>query len=326
MKHFLRDDDITASQQRMLLTLTDELRAAPTAPLLATPVPDLTEATVPRSIAVVFEKESTRSRLSFHVAITQLGGSPVVVDSQTSQLARGETIEDTARVLSGYVDAIVFRTYTQERALALAHAARVPVINALTDAFHPCQALADVYTIAENFGSATGRTLAYVGDTGNNMSQSYLLAGALAGLHVRVAGPPQYQPAPDVVARAAALAKTAGGSVSTTHDCRAAVDGADVVATDTWVSMGQQDGQQRLRDLRDYQVNSDLVKLAAPHAIVLHCLPAHRGEEITDEVMDGPQSRVFDQAENRLHAQKALLAWLVAGHGGPAAAKEHLSK
>ncbi len=319
MKHFLRDDDLTAPQQQMLLDFAEQLRNAPAAPML------VKAETAPASVALIFEKESTRSRVSFHVAITDLGGSPVVLDAQGSQLARGESIQDTARVLSRYVDAIVFRTHAHDRAHALAQASQVPVINALTDTFHPCQALADINTIASNFGSAAGRTITFVGDAGNNMAHSYLLAGALAGAHVRLAGPAQHQPNPEIMARAAPIAQANGGSVSATTDRHAAVDGADVVATDTWVSMGQQDAKSRVRALQEYQLNAELLKLAAREAIVLHCLPAHRGEEITDEVADGPQSRIFDQAENRLHTQKALLAWLVAGHQG-LSAKENLPK
>ncbi|MGH8795256.1 MAG: ornithine carbamoyltransferase [Stackebrandtia sp.] len=306
MKHFLRDDDLAGDAQRRLLDAAAALKAGRDAGVGG----DLLHS---RSVAVVFEKESTRTRMSFQVGIAELGGNPVVVDAQSSHLARGETIEDTARVLSRYVDAIVIRTFGDDRIRALAAASDVPVVNALTDGFHPCQLLADLLTVAEEFGDVAGRTLAYVGDAANNMSHSYLLAGALAGAHVRVAGPPGYLPDPEILERASVLAAQARGSVDVTEDPKAAVDGADVVATDTWVSMGQDDRDKRLKDLAPYQVNAALLRGAAEHVVALHCLPAHRGEEITDEVMDGPASRVFDQAENRLHAQKALLAWLVDG-------------
>jgi ornithine carbamoyltransferase len=302
VRHFLKDDDLTRDEQLALIASARRLKADRFArqPLAG-----------PKSVAVIFEKESTRTRMSFQVGIAELGGNPVVVDAKNSHLSRGETIEDTARVLSRYVDAIVIRTFGDDRINALAKASGVPVVNALTDGYHPCQLLADLLTIAEEFGEVAGRTIAYVGDAANNMSHSYLLAGALAGAHVRVAGPSGYRPDPAIVERANVLAAASGGSAVVAADAPAAVDGADVVATDTWVSMGQNDREQRLSDLEDYRLDAALLSRAARHAIVLHCLPAHRGEEITDEVIDGPRSRVFDQAENRLHAQKALLAWLM---------------
>src|SRR5204863_3978260 len=269
-----------------------------------------------RAVAVIFEKPSLRTRVSFEVGIAQLGGHPVVIDAQATHFGRGETIEDAARVLSRYVDAIVIRTFADQRLAGLAQASTVPLVNALTDGYHPCQLLADHLTIRERLGGTAGRTLAYVGDAANNMANSYLLAGATAGMHVRVAGPPGFDPDPVVVARAAEIAAWTGGSVDVLRDPREAADGADVIATDTWTSMGQEsDGRDRLTPLWPYQVNAALLATAADHAIVLHCLPAHRGEEITDEVLDGPASAVFDQAENRLHAQKALLAWLVGKTG-----------
>jgi ornithine carbamoyltransferase len=278
-----------------------------------------------KSVAVIFEKQSLRTRVSFDVGIAQLGGHPLVIDAQGTHFGRGETVTDAARVLSRYVDAIVIRTFSDERLAALAAASTVPVVNALTDGFHPCQLLADLLTVRERFGRAAkvdggvdggtaGRILAYVGDAANNMSHSYLLAGATAGMHVRVAGPSGYDPDPVVVSRAVDVAAWTGGSVQVLRDPHEAVDGAHVVATDTWTSMGQEeDGRDRYTPFWPYQVNKDLLAAAHPDAVVLHCLPAHRGEEITDEVMDGPQSAVFDQAENRLHAQKALLAWLLGG-------------
>jgi ornithine carbamoyltransferase len=249
--------------------------------------------------------------VSFEVAIAELGGHAVIVDGTTTHLGRGETIDDAGRVLSGYVDAIVIRTFDDERLAALAQASTVPVVNALTDGFHPCQLLADLLTIRQVYGSTQGRTLAYVGDAAFNMANSYALAGAAAGMHVRIGAPAGYQPAPAVVSRARAIASSTGGWVSVTDDPYVAVAGADVVATDTWTSMGQESTPERVAALAPYQLNTKLLGAASPHAVVLHCLPAHRGEEITDEVMDGPRSVVFAQAANRLPAQKALLTWLL---------------
>jgi ornithine carbamoyltransferase len=219
-------------------------------------------------------------------------------------------------VLSRYVSAIVMRTFGDDRLAEVASGATVPVVNALTDGFHPCQLLADLLTVRELCGGTTGRTLAYVGDAANNMAHSYLLAGVTAGMHVRVAGPSGFDPSAAIVSRATEIAAWTGGSAQVLRDPAEAVDGADVVATDTWVSMGQEaDGRDRRAPFWAYQVNKELLAAAAPGAVVLHCLPAHRGEEITDDVLDGAQSAVFDQAENRLHAQKALLAWLLRESG-----------
>jgi ornithine carbamoyltransferase len=307
IRHFLRDDDLSPQEQAEVLALAETMKADRYA---AKPLAG------PRSVAVLFDKQSLRTRLSFEVGIAELGGNPVIVDSQATHFGRGETLADAGRVLSRYVSAIVMRTYGDERLTELASAATVPVVNALTDGFHPCQLLADLLTVRERCGGTAGRTLAYVGDAAFNMAHSYLLAGATAGMHVRVAGPPGYDPSPAVVARAAEVAAWTGGSVQVLRDPVEAVDGADVVATDAWTSMGQEgQGRDRLTPFLPYQVNQALLAKAAPGAIVLHCLPAHRGEEITDEVMDGPQSAVLDEAENRLHAQKALLAWLLADGG-----------
>jgi len=218
---------------------------------------------------------------------------------------------DAGRVLSGYVDAIVIRTYDDARVQELARASSVPVINALTDGYHPCQLLADLLTVRQVFGSTHGRTLAYVGDAAFNMANSYALAGAAAGMHVRIGAPVGFQPTQALIARARAIASSTGGWVSVHTDPFEAVDGADVVATDTWTSMGQQATPARLAALTPYQVNDDLLAAASPEAVVLHCLPAHRGEEVTAEVLDGPRSVAFQQAANRLPAQKALLAWLL---------------
>jgi ornithine carbamoyltransferase len=266
----------------------------------------------PLSVAVFFDKLSLRTRLSFEAGIAELGGQPMIVDTQLTHFGRGESLADAGRVVSRYAAAMVFRTTGDDRLAELASQVDVPVINALTDGFHPCQLLADLLTIRERLGTTKGKKLAYVGDAANNMAHSYLLAGATAGMHVRVAGPSGFDPAPVVVSRAAEIAAWTGGSVEVLRDPFEAADGVDVIATDTWTSMGQEnDGRDRLTPFRPYQVNEKLLAAAAPDAIVLHCLPAHRGEEITDEVLDGPQSAVFDQAENRLHAQKALLAWLL---------------
>jgi ornithine carbamoyltransferase len=300
--HFLRDDDLSPAQQSQVLDLAAAMKADRYArqPLAG-----------PKAVAVLFDKPSLRTRVSFTVGIAELGGLPLIIDTQTTHLGRGETIGDIARVLGRQAAAIVWRTFGQEQIISLAQASEVPVINALTDEFHPCQILADLQTVAERFGAIRGRTLTYVGDGANNMAQSYLLGGVTAGLHVRVAAPPGYQPDPAIVAKAQAIAAETGGSAVVLDDPRVASKGADVLATDVWVSMGQADAPARRAALGPYQINDELLAQAGPDAIVLHCLPAHRGEEITAAVLDGPASVVWDQAENRLHAQKALLAWLL---------------
>jgi ornithine carbamoyltransferase len=312
IRHLLRDDDLTAAEQAEVLDLAATMKGdryghRP----LGHPGP--------RSVAVLFDKPSLRTRVSFDVAVAELGGHPVVIDAQGTHFGRGETLGDAAAVLSRYVDAIVFRTFGDDRLAEVANAATVPVVNALTDGFHPCQLLADLQTVRERLGATAGRTLAYLGDPANNMAHSYALAGVTAGMHVRLAGPAGFDPDPAVIARAAHIAAATGGSVTRLDDPHQAAAGAHVLATDTWTSMGQEgDGRDRLGPFRPYQVNTDLLRAARPEAIVLHCLPAHRGEEITDEVMDGAQSAVLDQAENRLHAQKALLTWLLGRGGDPA--------
>lgn len=301
-RHFLRDDDLSPAEQAEVLDLAADMKADPLGyPVLAG-----------KSVAAIFEKNSTRTRLSFDVGIHQLGGHPIIVDGRTMQLGREESIEDTARVLSRYVDAVIWRTFAQPRITAMATAATVPVINALTDEFHPCQVLADLQTIRERHGRLAGRTLTYLGDGGNNMAHSLLLGGVTAGLHIRIAYPVGFAPHDDVVLDAKHRAAETGGSVTLAGDPHAAVDGADVLVTDTWTSMGQEnDGRDRVSPFRPLQVNAELVARAAPGAIVLHCLPAHRGWEITDEVLDDPDSAIWDEAENRVHAQKALLTWLL---------------
>ena len=302
-RHFLADDSLSPDEQATVLELAERVKEDRYSyrPLAG-----------PRSVAVLFDKPSLRTRLSFEAGIAELGGNPIIVDTQVTHFGRGESLIDAGRVLSRYVSAIVLRTHGDDRLAELAADARVPVINALTDGFHPCQLLADLQTVRERLGATKGVKLAYVGDAANNMAHSYLLAGATAGMHVRVAGPAGFDPSPAVVARAGEIAAWTGGSVEVLRDPREAADGVQVLATDTWTSMGQEgDGRDRLGPFRPYQVNKSLLAEAAPDAIVLHCLPAHRGEEITDDVMDGPQSAIFDQAENRLHAQKALLTYLV---------------
>jgi ornithine carbamoyltransferase len=267
---------------------------------------------VPRAVAVLFDKPSTRTRVSFSVGVAELGGYPLVIDAGSSQLGRGEPVEDTTRVLDRQAAAIVWRTFGQDRLETMASVSRVPVVNALTDAFHPCQILADLQTVAERRGALAGLTFSYLGDGANNMAHSYLLGGATAGMHVRIGSPAEYQPDPAVLKRAAEVAAETGGSVQWTADPAAAADGADVLATDTWVSMGQEDEYDaRVAPFLPYAVDDALLARAADDAIVLHCLPAYRGKEIAASVIDGPQSAVWDEAENRLHAQKGLLVWLL---------------
>jgi ornithine carbamoyltransferase len=303
IRHFLRDDDVTPVEQAEILSLAAELKAEPFSrrPLEG-----------PRGVAVIFDKNSTRTRFSFEIGIAQLGGHAVVVDGRSTQLGRDETLEDTGRVLSRYVDAIVWRTFAQDRLAAMATTATVPIVNALSDEFHPCQVLADLQTIAERKGALKGLKLTYLGDGANNMAHSLMLGGVTAGVHVTIAAPDGFTPDPAVVAAAQARAADTGASVTVTLDPTAAAAGADVLVTDTWTSMGQEDdGLDRVAPFRPYQINDELVAVADSEVTVLHCLPAHRGDEITDPVIDGPRSAVWDEAENRLHAQKALLVWLL---------------
>jgi len=298
-RHFLADDDLTPAEQAEVLDLAAELKKSRF---------DGPRPLAGKAIAVVFEKPSTRTRLSFEIGVAELGAHPVVIDAQSTQLGRGETIEDTARVLSRYVSGIVIRTFGDDRIAALAAASSVPVVNALTDGFHPCQILADLQTVRERKGSTQGLVLTYLGDGANNMANSYLVGGAMAGMEVRIGAPAGYQPDAAVVERA----RQYGTTIVVTDDAKAAAEGADVLATDVWVSMGMSGAEQRLADLAAYSLDDAALSLAKDDAIVLHCLPAHRGEEIAAAVIDGPQSVVWDEAENRLHAQKALLTWLLA--------------
>jgi ornithine carbamoyltransferase len=265
-----------------------------------------------KQVALLFEKPSTRTRISFEAAVSTMGGHGIVLRSDELQLGRGETIEDTGRVLSRYVDAVVVRTFDQERLERLAGAATVPVVNALSDHEHPCQCLADMQTVTEHLGPLEGVAFAYFGD-GNNVAHSLMLGGAKLGMDVRVACPPDYRPDASVTERSSAIAAGSGGRVTVTDVVAEAVVGARVLYTDVWASMGQEkEAEAREKVFGRYQLNSEVVDMAADDAIVMHCLPAHRGMEITDDVIDGPRSVVWEQAENRLHSQKALLAFLLA--------------
>jgi ornithine carbamoyltransferase len=264
----------------------------------------------PKTVAVIFDKTSTRTRVSFAVGISDLGGVPLIIDAQGSQMGAKESVADTARVLDRQVAQIVWRTYAQAGLEEMAAFSKVPVINALSDEFHPCQLLADLLTVQEHKGKLAGLKLVYIGD-GNNMANSYMLAGAMAGMHVSVVTPDLYSPSKEVIAKATELASVTGGSVAVSHYPQDAVVGADVLATDTWVSMGQEDEKaQRLADFAGFTIDADLLALANTDAIVLHCLPAYRGYEISADVLDGSQAVIWDEAENRLHAQKALMVWL----------------
>ncbi len=302
VRHFLKDDDITSAEQAEIIRLAIELK---TKPYSRRPFEG------PKTVALIFDKTSTRTRVSFAVGVADLGGAPLIIDSQTSQMGGKESVADTARVLERQVAAIVWRTYAHAGLEEMAANSRVPVINSLSDDYHPCQLLADLMTVQEHKGKTAGLTIAYIGDAANNMANSYLVACASAGMHVRVAAPAKYQPNADVVAKARAIAALTGGSVSLSQSPADAIAGADVVTTDTWISMGQESEKaQRIADFKGYTIDSNLMSLAAADAIFLHCLPAYRGYEVSAEVIDGPQSVIWDEAENRLHAQKALMVWL----------------
>jgi len=303
-RHFLRDDDISRAEQSEILDLAIELKKDRFAvkPLAG-----------PQTVAVIFDKSSTRTRVSFAVGIADLGGVPLIISTANSQLGGKETATDTARVLERQVAAIVWRTFAQSGLEEMAADTTVPVVNGLSDEFHPCQLLADLLTIRELRGDLAGTTVTFIGDGASNMAQSYLLAGATAGMHVRVAFPADYAPDAAVVADATERAGTTGGSVELYTDPAAAVAGSDVIVTDTWVSMGKEEEKSaRLAHFSEYRVDAELLALATPGALFLHCLPADRGFEVTADVIDGAQSAVWDEAENRLHAQKALLVWLLA--------------
>ena len=302
-RHFLADDDLSAAELIEVLDLAARLKAAPF---------DLRPLAGPRTVATIYDKPTLRTQASFAAGIAELGGNPMSVDGALAGIGKRESVADVARVLGRQASAIVWRTYAQASIEEMAAYAGVPVVNALTDDFHPCQLLADLLTVRERKGRLAGLTVTFLGDAACNMGNSWLLAGATAGMHVRVSGPAGYLPSAEMGERAAAIAATTGGSVGTEEDPAAAVAGADVVVTDTWVSMGkEEESAARLEALAAYQLDGALLARAAQDAIVLHCLPAYRGKEITAEVIDGPQSVVWDEAENRRHAQKAILAWLL---------------
>jgi ornithine carbamoyltransferase len=302
-RHFLRDDDLSPSEQSAILDRAASLKADRWSerPLAG-----------PQTVAVIFDKSSTRTRVSFAVGIADLGGQPLILETASSQLGGKETPNDTARVLERQVAAIVWRTYAQSGLEEMANGAMVPVVNALSDDFHPCQLLADLLTIREVKGTLQGLTVAFVGDGRCNMAQSYLLAGATAGMHVRIGAPAEFAPDAQVTADATARAAETGGSVAVVVDAAEAVRGADIVVTDTWVSMGKEaEKGHRIETFSSYKVDQALMDQADADAIFLHCLPADRGYEVDADVIDGPRSGIWDEAENRLHAQKALLAWIL---------------
>jgi ornithine carbamoyltransferase len=301
-RHFLRDDDLSPKEQSEILDLALKLKGDPYS---------LKPLAGPKTVALIFDKTSTRTRVSFSVGVSDLGGAPLVIDSGTSQIGSKESVADTARVLERQVAMIVWRTYSQSGLEEMAANSVVPVINSLSDDFHPCQLLADLMTIREKLGSLQGKVLSFIGDASSNMSHSYMLAGVTAGMKVRIAGPASYQPNPKIHRRAEEIALQTGGSIDLYTDPKHAVVDSDVVATDTWISMGQESQkEQRLSEFTGFTLDSELMSIAGDQAIVLHCLPAYRGFEITGDVLDGPQSAVWDQAENRLHAQKAIMVWL----------------
>lgn len=300
VRHFTNDLDLSPGEQQQIIHRAIEMKAKPD---------DFRAALAGKVLGMIFTKSSTRTRVSFEAGIIQLGGDAIFLSSSASQMGRGEPISDTGRVLSRYLDLIMIRTFAHADVTGLAAASRVPVINGLDDVLHPCQALADLMTITEKRGDLKGRQLVYVGD-GNNMTHSLFLASALAGMHARWVGPEGWEPNARIVESARATAAHSGARIEITSDL-AGVEGADVVYTDVWASMGQEaEIQQRLAAFAAYQVDTALMARANKNAIFMHCLPAHRGEEVAAEVIDGPQSVVFDQAENRLHAQKALMVFL----------------
>lgn len=304
MKHLLSIHDLSRDEIQELFTLAKDLKAARKRG-------DPHRLLEGRTLAMIFEKPSTRTRVSFETGAAQLGMTPIVLNASDTQLGRGETIYDTAQVLSRYVDAVMARTFAHDTVLQLAAHGQVPVVNGLTDLLHPCQGLADYFTMHERFGALEGLEVAYVGD-GNNVCHSLLFGAAKLGCSIRVATPEGYEPEASIVEAAREDARESGARIEIGDDPAAAVEGVRVIYTDTWTSMGQElEAAQRREQFAAFQVNAALVERAASDAIVLHCLPAHRGEEITDEVMDGPHSAVFDEAENRLHVQKAILVRLL---------------
>ena len=298
----LKDDDITPAEQAQILQLAKQIKANRF---------DLKPFAGPQTVAVIFDKTSTRTRVSFAVGIADLGGVPLIMDSGVSQLGKKESVADTAKVLDRMVAQIVWRTYSQSGLEEMAANSSVPVINALSDSWHPCQLLADLLTIQEKLGTTAGKKIAYIGDAANNMANSYLVACAMAGMSVSVASPKGFEPSSDVVARAREIAAFSGSIIEVTNDPMLAAADADVIATDTWISMGMEaEAEERKQAFAGFTVDGHMMAKAKSSAIFLHCLPAYRGFEVSADVLDGPQSAVWDQAENRLHAQKALMAWL----------------
>ena len=302
-RHFLRDDDLSPAEQAEVLALARKLKGNRLAARTFEG---------PQAVGIIFDKPTLRTQASFTAGVAELGGYPMLVDGSLAQISTRESIADTARVLGRMVSAVVWRTYGQERIEEMAAYAGVPVVNALTDQFHPCQLLADLQTIEEHKGTLAGLRVTFLGDAASNMSHSFLLAGATAGMQVRVSGPEGFTPDPEVLSRACEIAGETGGAAAYLADPVEAVSAADVVVTDTWVSMGKEDeAQERMAPFLPYAVDTALLSHAADDAVVMHCLPAYRGKEIAADVIDGPRSVVWDEAENRLHAQKALLAWLL---------------
>jgi ornithine carbamoyltransferase len=302
VRHFLKDDDISSAEQAEIIRRALELKKSPYS---ARPYAG------PKTVALIFDKTSTRTRVSFAVGVADLGGVPLIIDSQTSQMGGKESVSDTARVLERQVAAIVWRTYAHSGLEEMAAHSNVPVINSLSDDYHPCQLLADLMTMQECKGKLAGLKVSYIGDAANNMANSYLIACALAGMHVALASPAQYAPNPSVVERAKSIAAATGGSITLHQQPAEAVANADVVVTDTWISMGQEaEKAKRIQEFEGFTVDAALMAKAKADAIFMHCLPAYRGYEVSADVLDGPQSVIWQEAENRLHAQKALMAWL----------------
>ncbi len=302
LQHFLTMAELTSEALTELLALAKDIKHQPSV---------YQNVLSHKKVALLFEKASTRTRLSFEVGVVELGGHPIVLSGADMQIGRGEPLSDTIQVMSRYVDALMIRTFGHEIVDTLAAHGTIPIINGLTDLHHPCQVLADLLTIEETFGTRAGKILTYIGD-GNNMAHSLMIGGALSGMEVRICAPAAYAPDPQVVHEAQAIAKETGGNIIVMTDPKEAASGADVVYTDVFASMGQEEeATMRLQAFEGYQVNDDIMNQANDEAIFLHCLPAHRGEEVTADVIDGKQSVIFDQAENRLHAQKALLVTLL---------------
>jgi ornithine carbamoyltransferase len=305
IRHFLADDDLTPAEQKEVLELALELKQEPF---------KLRPLEGPKSVSLLFSKSSTRTRFSFEAGIAAMGGHAIVATDQSSQLGKGETLQDTAAVMSRFTEMIIWRTFAHQNLIDMAETATVPIINSLTDDLHPCQILADLVTCAEEYGGVEqlkGKKAVYLGDGNNNMANSYLIGFATAGVDIAICAPADFQPEQHFVDRAQDRANQTGATITVT-DSLDVVEGVDIIITDTWVSMGQEnDGKDRRTPFMPYQVNEELMAKAGADSIFLHCLPAYRGNEVTAEVIDGEQSRVFDEAENRLHAQKALMCWLL---------------